>query len=115
VPALVEALAAAPQLTALNLNDTGLGPEGVTQLAGGLLAAYATAEAAGQPRQRLQELGLALNEVDAAAAKVGRGGRERRWVGCQGRRGARGLGDGRAGCPDVGRRQGGRPADGGWP
>ncbi len=39
VPALAAALAAQPQLRALNLNDTSLGPDGVAQLCGALLQA----------------------------------------------------------------------------
>lgn len=39
VPALAAALAAQPQLRALNLNDTSLGPDGVGQLCGALLPA----------------------------------------------------------------------------
>ncbi|KAG2441186.1 hypothetical protein HYH02_010030 [Chlamydomonas schloesseri] len=69
-PALAAALAGQPALRALNLNDTGLGPDGVATLCGGLLQSYAAAEAAGRPRQQLEELGLALNEVDPDAAKA---------------------------------------------
>eukprot|EP00198_Chlamydomonas_reinhardtii_P008040 XP_001697377.1 RAN GTPase activating protein, RANGAP1 [Chlamydomonas reinhardtii] len=69
-PALAAALARQPALRVLNLNDTGLGPDGVAALCGGLLQSYAAAEATGQPRQQLEELGLALNEVDPTAAKA---------------------------------------------
>ena len=53
-PALAAALARQPALRVLNLNDTGLGPDGVAALCGGLLQSYAAAEGA------CRCLGLAL-------------------------------------------------------
>ncbi|PNH05943.1 RAN GTPase-activating protein 1 [Tetrabaena socialis] len=67
-PALAAALAAQPHLRTLNLNDTGLGPDGVAAVCGALLASYGGGGSA--PAQRLEELGLALNEVDPTAAKL---------------------------------------------
>jgi large subunit ribosomal protein L31/Ran GTPase-activating protein 1 len=64
-PALAEALAAAPALTALNLNDTCLTDEGITLICGALAKPGAA--------PKLRELELALNEVtpEGAAAVAG--------------------------------------------
>ncbi|KXZ42358.1 hypothetical protein GPECTOR_157g96 [Gonium pectorale] len=67
-PALGAALAAQPALRSLNLNDTSLGPDGVTAVCAALLQSYAGAD--GKPQQQLEELGLALNEINPSAAKA---------------------------------------------
>ncbi|GIL87980.1 hypothetical protein Vretimale_6356 [Volvox reticuliferus] len=67
-PELAKALALQPTLRALNLNDTSLGPDGVVEVCRTLLQSYRNTD--GAPRQQLEELGLALNEVDPAAARA---------------------------------------------
>ncbi|KAG2492745.1 hypothetical protein HYH03_008911 [Edaphochlamys debaryana] len=65
---LAKALAHQPRLSILNLNDTSLGPDGVVTLCQGLLTSYGATD--NKPAHQLTELGLALNEVDPAAAKA---------------------------------------------
>ncbi len=72
VPELAKAVAAQRTLRVLNLNDTSLGPDGVTEMCRVLIQSY-NAAADGAPRQQLEEIGFALNEVDPAAARVREG------------------------------------------